>query len=555
MMRKCLSKLILRSLASAWILLAWVEVRARDNYVLDTAQYRRYQQRLHDYFVYIGAEPGSSIPAAQIQVEGTRGTEWIQSDGTIYLGFYLATLATEYKRHQLEGQATTATVRELYYALNAVWRLDIRSNYYRYDQCIHCGGTFPITDSTVACDSNLPTCQLPACYVCDSCPDNPNLKAEAGAPTGPMDARTYNDPRLDGFLMRSDGDCAFISILESYNPSFFSGVQVSSDLLTPNSNDGRNKEMSQDQASFLLMGLFAVVRCLEDSLNYNGVPLREFARNEALLMVQQLRGRGFWILKNPRTQRRVQRGAFSPFYPFAKPKAGQAVYGDSVYLANVVSFLTAWLWNTQQFPLLTGARINAAMDGAFAATGDSWSLLFFNTTRWGLQRYATHRKLKMEIYLLLYAVLHEDVRPLSRAFYDRYVAMLEKAYPNGPESPWPNGSSTHFGWNKPNRFIASRFDRENITVAAPDTVASLDGIPLVIESGCRVATERPDRRALAAKCVREKNGSCKFKLFVDEFYLGGINTQGQWYNGIDFMLLFNLFAIAEHQSVFEEAAQ
>ncbi|MBS1636219.1 MAG: T9SS type A sorting domain-containing protein [Bacteroidetes bacterium] len=90
------------------------------------------RNRFRKYFISIGSNQGQSIPMAQRQAPGDRCTSdkpnsagcvyW--GDATGYLGDYMCTLATEYALLVAEGKSTTATLNELYYAINAIDRLD-----------------------------------------------------------------------------------------------------------------------------------------------------------------------------------------------------------------------------------------------------------------------------------------------------------------------------------------------------------------------------------------------------------------------------------------------
>jgi len=88
----------------------------------DEEKYEIYRERLKQHFmVGIGPELGMSIPAMSWDtVNGI--AKW--SDCTIDHGQYLGVLGSEYKILSLQGEDTEETVRELYYALYALNRLD-----------------------------------------------------------------------------------------------------------------------------------------------------------------------------------------------------------------------------------------------------------------------------------------------------------------------------------------------------------------------------------------------------------------------------------------------
>ena len=85
-------------------------------------KYWIYRDRLlNEFMIGIGPGTGYSIPAtARDTMEGSLW--W--TDCTIEHGQYIGVLATEYKWLALEGEDTGETIRELYYALYALNRLD-----------------------------------------------------------------------------------------------------------------------------------------------------------------------------------------------------------------------------------------------------------------------------------------------------------------------------------------------------------------------------------------------------------------------------------------------
>lgn len=101
-------------------------------------KYWTMRERFRKYFVRIGSGVGGSIPVAQRQdsynnlmignrCEGlypdSKGMiKW--GDATSYLGNYMCVLATEYALLAQQGKDTKATLNELYYAINAIDRLD-----------------------------------------------------------------------------------------------------------------------------------------------------------------------------------------------------------------------------------------------------------------------------------------------------------------------------------------------------------------------------------------------------------------------------------------------
>jgi hypothetical protein len=106
---------------------------------INLEKYWKFRNDFVQKFVKIGAESGESLPANSIGPrecwdndpnDGTTNFAWDYGnmswgDGMIYHGHYLSFLATEYALRKKEGLDTVGVLYELYYALNAINRLDV----------------------------------------------------------------------------------------------------------------------------------------------------------------------------------------------------------------------------------------------------------------------------------------------------------------------------------------------------------------------------------------------------------------------------------------------
>jgi hypothetical protein len=100
-------------------------------------KYWKYRELLKQKFTKIGTDYGESIPMA-CRIPGyayggtldPAGTQLQWKDATITLGYYLIVLGTEFKLLQQQGQDVTACQNELYYALQAINRLDRHAENY-----------------------------------------------------------------------------------------------------------------------------------------------------------------------------------------------------------------------------------------------------------------------------------------------------------------------------------------------------------------------------------------------------------------------------------------
>lgn len=95
------------------------------------------RDRLRKFFVKIGPNQGESMVA---NIRDRTGNTMRWADGTSQLGFYIAVLATEYELLKRDGQPTQGTLNELYFAINAVKRLD-KFGEYNYARKINFDGS------------------------------------------------------------------------------------------------------------------------------------------------------------------------------------------------------------------------------------------------------------------------------------------------------------------------------------------------------------------------------------------------------------------------------
>lgn len=110
---------------------------AQDSETTLNLKYWTMRERFRKYFISIGSGQGQSIPVAQITADNNRcpltfpsSNGWRRwGDATSYLGDYMCTLATEYALLEQEGKSTKATLNELYYAINALERLDGKAEF------------------------------------------------------------------------------------------------------------------------------------------------------------------------------------------------------------------------------------------------------------------------------------------------------------------------------------------------------------------------------------------------------------------------------------------
>lgn len=103
-------------------------------------KYWKYREMLKSKFVMIGDEPGASIPMA-CRIPGyayggtadANGTQLQWKDATITLGYYLMVLGTEVRLLKDAQEPAQASQKELYFALEAIDRIDLKAEEYLSD--------------------------------------------------------------------------------------------------------------------------------------------------------------------------------------------------------------------------------------------------------------------------------------------------------------------------------------------------------------------------------------------------------------------------------------
>lgn len=90
-------------------------------------KYWHYRYRLDNYFMVVGEKSGMSMPA---DIRNRFGNVLDWGEGPVYLGYYIGVLATEYRLLKDNNQNTDRTLTQLYYAINAAVRIDYAADCY-----------------------------------------------------------------------------------------------------------------------------------------------------------------------------------------------------------------------------------------------------------------------------------------------------------------------------------------------------------------------------------------------------------------------------------------
>lgn len=244
-----------------------------------------------------------------------------------------------------------------------------------------------------------------------------------------------------------------------------------------------NKEMSQDQVYHLLIGLALVKRFVPAGVSVKGRELGPWAVEQARRIVEHV-AKDNWLIKNPACNRDVERGpAASGFSGGTRLAIGFITDGEYVPEASDV-----WIdiWSTENDPAFIAYLDidNLHMAMAIAAVGDGW----------GANTADDLALLGQEPGWPLYPLLH-------RALHDEAAA----------------------GWCRTGAGINTQ------------ARAMLDELPL----GADIASPRP-----AGPAVHGFTRSNRFLRGKDTAYTGEEGSDGYRYNGLDYLLLHNLYALA-----------
>jgi len=386
-------------------------------------KYWAYRNRLTTEFMVVGEQPGMSMPAERKDTSA-RFLKW--SDNTIWLGWYIGTLALEYNlltnpRYQDfdrgDSTALNQTLDELYHALKGIIRLDEMAE-----------SSFPLP--------------------CDSLGSIRN-----------------------GFFLRDDVYSGF--------DSNFTGINlIRSDF---SATDVYLKEMSQDQVYHLLMGLALMKKFIPPQLAVYGMNIRQEAIDQALLIVDWVNQDG-WVIKNPVCQKSVDRGPDAFLLSYGINEVAKFFSDGAVNYNSDVSAFYEFAWSTLVLtanPAYSNTD-NLHMAMAIAAVGKGW----MDTTLNVLMDLAVSNK--WYVYPLIDILLHDDTTSVMfDSFRDTINhwsdQMMDEAPPEGPFTLYPD-TVTH-GYAVNNRFIRPR----------------------------------------------------------STHYVGHFFTEGSQFNGLDYMMLFNLY--------------
>lgn len=392
-----------------------------------TGKYWNYRDSVLPKFISIGSGSGMSLPASW-RDSADQKMSW--SDNTIILGWYIGMLATEFHLLHENFYPDFSLGRQ-----NAVSRNKTELFY----ALMALGRLDSIAEQSFHCDTSYTS--------------------------------------INGFFIRDD-------VPQDFHANF-PGINVLESDFT--SSNVYNKEMSQDQAYHLLLGLSLVKAYIPDTLQLNGIFIQQEAINQALLILDWIQ-QANWIIKNPvcslaGQSKNVSRGADAELLSAGISKMASFFSDGSIDYDAKVTAQNQNIWNFLRDPGSPAYQNedNMHMTMCIAAVGNAWGSGSFTD----LMNLATvHR---WYVYPMLNAALQNLNSSKLEGHLDTLnfwtAGMLAEAPWQGPYSIYPQQNNHGYAVNI--RFLHER----------------------------------------------------------SKHYLGNTNSGGQKYTGLDFMLLHNLYYI------------
>jgi len=347
-------------------------------------KYENYRAVLKSSFLIAGEKQGHSLPA------DARNSVYMHfGDSTLFLGWYIGILATEYyllSREFIKAETLNVreTLQELFFAVNALKRLI---------------GTAAECFKTV--------CQ------------------------GPFD-------KVPGFFIRDD--------VTSDIKEYFSGVEkVSSDFIA---EDPYLKEESQDQLIHLLLGFSLVRRFIPGDTCVQEENILEMSQKLAFDICSCPSKTG-WVIKNPYCgYKKVNRGPYAYFFSFPIVTSLQYIVQKGKELLNTVKRIFRYVWKNfmkYHIPCVYNAT-NLHLVLTLACMSDSWGK---NSIKYLVN---LSKKFNWPVYPMINIVLYSDNISHKKQYLDDLKKRAKSMLENAPEEGLSHEGSPK-GWKSSHRFL------------------------------------------------------------------------------------------------------
>lgn len=277
-----------------WVTATVIPSAAQVNYEGDELNMEKYwylRKRLVEKFVKVGAGFGEGHPADIIIIDAS-DDDWIYravkrlewgGDATAVLGWYIGVLSTELKLLRENGEDYSGTTRELYYALNALNRLD------DYAELV-----WDYSPSATCSEEEIESLW----------PNAPQVQWDSNNKTWlPQPGGSITGVQRNGFFIRADGppdqdfrdyftdaDVINSGVTRVCNPATNLPVGWSDPTVISYRTAGYwgNNEESQDQLYHILMGLSLTAEFVDSSVTFNGVSLNLMARDIGIRFIENV---------------------------------------------------------------------------------------------------------------------------------------------------------------------------------------------------------------------------------------------------------------------------
>lgn len=411
------------------------------------SKYWKYRQRLlgdpgqfnrEPGFLRVGAAPGNSIVAmnrnrfvnnynldiidpnsgyGQCILPNVADTPpfrkgWIAfSDGTIVHGYYLAVLASEWKLLNDTGANVTDTEDELYYAIQALERIDNSAETY-YGSSPSLNGFFVRDDVGPDMQDDFGTAfnLITSNGVCGPENDDPGITDWDGADPVPFGCNDICDGYKDVTLFNS---------------------------------------MSQDQVVFLLLGLRLIKEFIPPNHYIYSMNVHDRINQITDRMITYIRdadsdGNNLWQIMDPIYNQPVGRGCCAKFFAHPIAIIGKDITGNTYPDNNEAG----WILTKGSIGVQTEVNINMILPLAALSGNMTRNKLWDTSNQW-----------EKEIWQLVYNILHENnmQKGIDQSFWENLLGTAPcsgpcyypqdslDAYPDIPCTPAP-------GWYHQNRW-------------------------------------------------------------------------------------------------------
>jgi hypothetical protein len=296
----------------------------------------------------------------------------------------------------------------------------------------------------------------------------------------------------DGFFIRDDVLASFTSDWAAQHPSFNDYPHVRSDYTDP---DFRLNEMSQDQVWNMIIGLALVVHLVDDTTTWYvpayygwrrftlseratlaGYRIITAMQDEFCFRIPVIRSEQlclpYWHLRNPYTGQSVKRGSGPNLLKYGFAEAGNFIAGSTFGDMHWANSRYGRVWYNLAAALQYFQRVkrqgsieNIYHSATTATVGRVW------TTRQLIRLFNRHRSLpflpnhQYEHLALISCVLHDDCPRLLQQEKTWYEDLLHAAPVHGPfnygeQSPEASGYAAYphqneyvHEWSSVNRFV------------------------------------------------------------------------------------------------------